>query len=249
MGKANRAPVMAAGGIVIRHGPKPLVAIVQRRKDDAWVLPKGKLKPGEKPIAAARREAMEETGAAVRVHEFLGVISYRADNGPKIVNFWRMRALGGSPGKPMDDIKAVEWLPLPAAIARLALPHEQSFLRHVGRVTHKRAVKKARAGAPAKKAYAPAVAVAAAIEETIAAAPAAATMAIEETIADVSAVGGTMTIEETIAAMPAAAEHTPALPQTASPPAPIIRSAPRWRVLSHLSQSWHSAVGRRQRPD
>jgi len=149
MGKTNRTPVLAAGGIVVRHGPKPLIAVVQRRKDDAWVLPKGKLKPGEKPIAAARREAREETGAEVRVHEFIGVISYLGDNGPKIVHFWRMRALDGASGKPMDDIKAVEWLSLSAAIERLAMPHEKSFLRNVGHGTLKRAAKKVRGSPPA----------------------------------------------------------------------------------------------------
>jgi 8-oxo-dGTP diphosphatase len=91
MAKSSRKPVLAAGGIVIRNGAKPLVAIVQRRRDDAWVLPKGKLKPNERPIAAARREAREETGADLRVHEFLGVISYRGGNGPKLAHFWRHR--------------------------------------------------------------------------------------------------------------------------------------------------------------
>ena len=145
MGKTNRTPVLAAGGIVVRHGQKPLVAVVQRRRDNAWVLPKGKLKPNETPIAAAKREAMEETGADVRVHEFLGVISYLGGNGPKIVHFWRMRALGGAAGKPADDIKAVEWLPLPTAIDQLSLPHEKFFLRNVGRKAVKRSGKKVRA--------------------------------------------------------------------------------------------------------
>ena len=145
MGKANRTPVLATGGIVVRHGQKPLVAVVQRRRDNAWVLPKGKLKPNETPIAAAKREAMEETGADVRVHEFLGVISYLGGNGPKIVHFWRMRALGGAVGKLADDIKAVEWLPLPAAIDQLSLPHEKFFLRNVGRKALKRTGKKVRA--------------------------------------------------------------------------------------------------------
>jgi 8-oxo-dGTP diphosphatase len=169
MGKTNRTPVMAAGGIVIRRGPKPLVAIVQRRKDDAWVLPKGKLKPGERAIAAAKREVMEETGADVRVHAFLGVISYLGGNGPKIVHFWRMRALGSPLGKPMDDIKAVEWLPLSAAIERLTLPHEKSFLRNVGHGTVKRAVKKVR-GKPAADDAGSRV-VATAVEEKVAALP------------------------------------------------------------------------------
>ena len=118
---------MAAGGIVIRNGAKPQVAIVQRRRDNAWVLPKGKLKPNEKPIAAARREAIEETGSSVHVHEYLGVISYVGGSGPKIAHFWRMQAIGSQSGKPTDDIKAVEWLPLSAAIGRLSLAHEQSF--------------------------------------------------------------------------------------------------------------------------
>jgi 8-oxo-dGTP diphosphatase len=143
MGKSTRAPILAAGGIVIRHDPKPRVAIVQRRRDRAWVLPKGKLKPNEKPIAAAKREVMEETGCDVRVHEFLGVISHPAGRGPKITHFWRMQVVGDSNGTLMSDIKAVEWLPLAAATERLSLPHEQSFLRHIGPRAVRRAMRKA----------------------------------------------------------------------------------------------------------
>ena len=144
MGKSTRQPILAAGGIVVRHGGKPLVAVVQRRRDNAWVLPKGKLKANEKPIAAARREAMEETGVDVRVHEFLGVISYIGGSGPKIAHFWRMQAIGTAVSEPLDDIKAVEWLPLTTAIERLSLPHEQSFLRNVGKKAIKRTQKKPR---------------------------------------------------------------------------------------------------------
>jgi 8-oxo-dGTP diphosphatase len=44
-----RTPIMGAGGIVVRGGPRRLIALVQRSKDDAWVLPKGKLKRKEAP--------------------------------------------------------------------------------------------------------------------------------------------------------------------------------------------------------
>jgi len=152
MGKASRTPVMAAGGIVIRPGRKSLIAVVQRRRDNAWVLPKGKLKPNERPIAAAKREAMEETGSDVRVHEFLGVISYLGGSGPKIVHFWRMRALDGQAGKLMNDIKAVDWLPLSAAIERLTLPHEKFFLRNVGHKALKSPLRKPRNKASSEKA-------------------------------------------------------------------------------------------------
>jgi len=148
MKKSRRTPILAAGGIVIRNDPKPLVAIVQRRRDAAWVLPKGKLKPNEEPIAAAKREATEETGCDVRVHEFLGVISYIGGHGPKIVHFWRMQAIDGAAVKLMGDVKAVQWLPLSEAIGRLSLPHEQSFLRNVGRQALTMALAKTRARRP-----------------------------------------------------------------------------------------------------
>ena len=75
-----RTPIYAAGGIVVRGGGKRrlLIAVVQRSKDDAWVLPRGKLKRDEDPVVGARREALEETGHRVKVHEFLGALSYRA---------------------------------------------------------------------------------------------------------------------------------------------------------------------------
>lgn len=126
-----RTPIHAAGGIVVRGGAKPLIAVVQRRKDKRWVLPKGKLKPKEKPVVAARREAVEETGQNVVVHEFVGAVSYQAGARAKIVEFWRMDAADGPTRPLMRDIKAVEWLPLPRAIERLSLPLEKVFLRNV----------------------------------------------------------------------------------------------------------------------
>jgi 8-oxo-dGTP diphosphatase len=128
-----RTPILAAGGIVLRGGTKPRIAVVQRRKDNGWVLPKGKLKSKESAISAARREASEETGHDVSVREFLGVIYYFASGRPKLVHFWQMQATD-APGRTLTrDVKAMEWLPLDSAIERLSQPHEQAFLRHVGR--------------------------------------------------------------------------------------------------------------------
>jgi 8-oxo-dGTP diphosphatase len=219
MGKSTRLPVLAAGGIVIRNGGKPLVAIVQRRRDNAWVLPKGKLKPNEKPIAAARREATEETGADVRVHEFLGVISYLGGSGPKIAHFWRMQAIGGPAGKPTDDIKAVEWVPLSMAIERLSLPHEQVFLRNVGRKALNRTLKKPRRRPPAEDATLP--------------------------VADV-APGIAAAIEEKA---PASADTVSPAPTYAAavPRVKLVKPQPRWDVLTRLTRRWQTAVGRTRR--
>src|SRR5262249_52068320 len=133
MSRSRQTPIIAAGGIVVRRKSKAAIAIVQRKRDDAWVLPKGKIKPNEKPIAAAKREAMEETGSAVRVYEFLGVISYPNGDVPKIAHFWQMQAKGKPANALTDDIKSVEWLPLSREIQRMSITTEQCFLRNVGR--------------------------------------------------------------------------------------------------------------------
>ena len=139
-----RKTIQAAGGIVVRNGPRPRIAVVQRSKDDRWVLPRGKLERHENPAAGARREVVEETGHRVKVHEFLGAISYRARGRPKLVQFWRMKAAARPSRKVMKDIAAVEWLPLAAAVRRLSYPLEKLFLRHAGRRVLKRQRKLAR---------------------------------------------------------------------------------------------------------
>lgn len=127
-----RAPVMAAGGIVLRRGAPPLVAVVRQRKRNEWVLPKGKLDDGETPKEAAHREVLEETGHNVAIHEFLGTLVYQSGGRSKVVHFWRMEADGGPVRKLMNDIKAVDWLTLDDALARLSREYERAFLTQVG---------------------------------------------------------------------------------------------------------------------
>ena len=86
----TRAPVLAAGGIVLRQTRPPLIAVVRLRKCNEWVLPKGKLDDGETPRDAAEREVLEETGHDVSVHEFLGTLAYDLGGRSKIVHYWRM---------------------------------------------------------------------------------------------------------------------------------------------------------------
>jgi len=125
--------IQAAGGIVVRGAKRALFAVVQRSKDDKWVLPRGKLKRDENPVIGARREVVEETGHRVEVNEFLGAITYRAGGRPKVVQFWQMQAEDDASHDLMADIVAVDWLPLKAAVRRLSYPLEKLFLRNVGR--------------------------------------------------------------------------------------------------------------------
>ena len=92
-----RAPVVAAGGIVLRQGETPLIAVVRLRKRDEWVLPKGKLDDGETPRAAAIREVLEETGHEVSVHEFLGTLVYESGGRSRVLHRNLRRKSGGRP--------------------------------------------------------------------------------------------------------------------------------------------------------
>jgi 8-oxo-dGTP diphosphatase len=139
--------IHAAGGIVVRRGARPLLAVVQHSKDGHWVLPRGKLKRNERPVIGARREVVEETGHRVRVHEFLGAITYQVRGRPKVVRFWRMQAAAQPSRDTMKDIAAIQWLPLAAAVRRLSYPLEKLFLKSVGR----HAMRRRKRGQPGKK--------------------------------------------------------------------------------------------------
>lgn len=150
--------IVAAGGIVVRHDPEPLIGVVQLRKNKAWVLPKGKLSRSESALAAAKREVIEETGHDVSVHEFVGALSYESRGLPKVVQFWRMQVLQDRPArKLMRDVRAVEWLPLPDAIERLSRAHERLFLEHIGPVVLRASAEKKRTRTVVRKAARPRV--------------------------------------------------------------------------------------------
>ena len=130
----SKKPILAAGGIVTRGRVRPLFAVVRLRRQKSWVLPKGKLNPNETALAAARREAVEETGHDVTLREFLGSLAYHTSTSvrPKIVRFWRMEASGRPVAKLMKDVRAVRWLPLSRAISKLTHEREKEFLAKVG---------------------------------------------------------------------------------------------------------------------
>jgi 8-oxo-dGTP diphosphatase len=151
---AQKKPIQAAGGVVVRKGKRPLVAVVQRAKDDRWVLPRGKLKRTERARAGAKREVIEETGHRVDLHEYLGAITYRAQGRPKVVEFWHMRAAANPSRDLMPDIARVAWLPFKDAVKRLTYPLEKLFLKSVGadlvRKPKRKAMKERAAKARAK---------------------------------------------------------------------------------------------------
>jgi 8-oxo-dGTP diphosphatase len=144
-----RPSIVAAGGIVLRRQQPPLIAVVRLRKRDEWVLPKGKLDQGETPRAAAKREVLEETGHHVTMHEFLGTLVYDVGGRSKIVHYWRMEAAPEQTRELMSDVRAVDWLPLEAAVSRLSRASERAFLGQVGPLALTAFARRLKAKAPA----------------------------------------------------------------------------------------------------
>jgi 8-oxo-dGTP diphosphatase len=98
--------VRAAGGLVVRDGE---VLLVHRPKYDDWSFPKGKCDEGESDEACALREVEEETGLRCELIDELGETSYRDAKGrPKVVRYWRMRAVTGE-FVPHDEVDEIRW--------------------------------------------------------------------------------------------------------------------------------------------
>ncbi|MEP7026589.1 MAG: NUDIX domain-containing protein [Actinomycetota bacterium] len=126
------ADVRSAGAVLWRHGPAGLeVALIHRERYDDWSFPKGKREPGEHPLATAVREVAEETGVSVVLGRPLGQSRYDSNGQRKVVDYWA--ATPADPGHipafvPNDEVDGLEWLPLPAAQARLSYERDVRLL-------------------------------------------------------------------------------------------------------------------------
>ncbi len=81
--------IFSAGGVLYDKDLNQ-VFLLKKESSDEWVLPKGRMEPGETPIETARREIYEETGFQNTPRHLLGV-QVRTDKGdPKKtkVIFW-----------------------------------------------------------------------------------------------------------------------------------------------------------------
>ena len=128
--------IRAAGGLLWRprEGGRPddrEIAVVHRLRYDDWSLPKGKLDSGEEPLLAAVREVGEETGRMVRIGRRLSTVRYDVGNLSKAVQYWAMRdtgPLGTGEIVDVDEVAALEWVPLDDAAARLTYADDRSVL-------------------------------------------------------------------------------------------------------------------------
>jgi 8-oxo-dGTP diphosphatase len=96
------------------------VLLMKRRDHGNWDPPGGVMKIGESPPDAARREALEETGADTQVGPVTGVYTYIEED---VVTL----AFRGEPGSKdittSDEAASVRWVPLHEAPELLGEEH------------------------------------------------------------------------------------------------------------------------------
>jgi 8-oxo-dGTP diphosphatase len=120
--------VRAAGGLVMRDGE---VLLVHRPKYDDWSFPKGKCVDGESDEACALREVAEETGLRCELLEEVGQTTYRDGRGrPKIVRYWRMRALEGE-FLAAHEVDEIRWVTTEAAGELLSWSRDRALLERL----------------------------------------------------------------------------------------------------------------------
>ena len=131
------ARVLAAGGLVERQTPEGLrIAVVHRtRYEDRdgqagdWVLPKGKVEPGETLEETALREVEEETGCSARLSGPSYATEYSAGGVPKAVSFFRMEFMAEAGEHDASEVAEVVWLKPAEALERLTYETERQVVR------------------------------------------------------------------------------------------------------------------------
>jgi 8-oxo-dGTP diphosphatase len=101
---------LVAVAVVVQAGR---VLLVHRRADDGappWVLPGGKLEPGESPEAAAVREVLEETGLTVEARQLLGARVHPV-TGKRVAYVTCDVITGVAHAAASSEVDAVKWVP------------------------------------------------------------------------------------------------------------------------------------------
>lgn len=110
-------PKFSAGILLFRRSPRLEVFLIHPggpfwAKKDAWSIPKGEYEPDEEPLAAARREFEEETGASgaqIFRGDFLPLGQIRQPSG-KQVTAWAVEG-DFHPANLRSNTCLVEWPP------------------------------------------------------------------------------------------------------------------------------------------
>ncbi len=128
MAAPSTVTIRAAGVVLTRGIGKDLeVAVIHRRKQGDWSLPKGKLQTIEHPIEGAVRECVEETGFTPVLEAPLPSQHYRVNGNPKVVDYWRGSVVGGEFAE-NREVDRLRWMRPSDAQRALTYPRDAEML-------------------------------------------------------------------------------------------------------------------------
>ena len=125
----------SAGGVVFRREDGVIRYLLIRDSYKNWGFPKGHLKSGEPPAAAARREVEEETGLTDLVlHGPIRVIDwyfrFKGKTIHKYCHFFLFESRQGNPTPQLEEgISACSWHPLDDAVSTISYDNARGVLR------------------------------------------------------------------------------------------------------------------------
>lgn len=130
-------PVTSSGGVVLNHEGQ--VLILRRKQEGTWVLPKGKMEPGETLIQTALREVQEETGLTeLRIIREIGLVRYiflwRPDNVNynKTVHYFLMHINGTEQKMKLEpDFSTHAWEEPSKALKMLTFENDRRIVRSI----------------------------------------------------------------------------------------------------------------------
>ena len=130
-------PVTSSGGVV--QNPDGKVLILRRRQEGTWVLPKGKMEPGETRAQTALREVQEETGLAnLKIIREIGLVRYvflwKPDNMNynKTVHYFLMNINGPEQEIILEpDFSAHAWEEPNEALKHLTFENDRRIVRSI----------------------------------------------------------------------------------------------------------------------
>ena len=109
------------------------VLLIKPHNRDRWQLPKGTIDSGESSPVTAVREVREETGVDAEILSALAPIRFfyqmHGQKFVKIVDFYLMRYVAGSPDDHDDEVDKAKWFPAQKALKKLTFDSEREVVR------------------------------------------------------------------------------------------------------------------------
>ncbi len=118
-----------AGALIVRGGQLLLARRDVEPRQGTWDVVGGFLEPDEDPATGAAREALEETGLAVRITRLVGIFpDTYGDDGTYTLNiYYEAEAPDGQPVA-QSDVAELRWFRPEDLPSELAFPHEHELL-------------------------------------------------------------------------------------------------------------------------